>query len=316
MPTLLLLFPLKNEHIEQIRQRIPEWTIVSAQDTEITAEHYRDAEIVLGWNAKMEEAVDSAVRLKWVQTNSAGVDKLPLDRLRERGVAVTSASGIHPVSMTETLFAMLLAFSRNLHRAIRQQSRGEWHVSERYYQLAGRSIGIIGVGAIGTEMARLAKAFGMTTLGVRKSARPIAEIDEMYGMDKLDDVLSRSDMVVNVLPYTEETHHLFNAEKFSRMKSDGLFFNFGRGPSVDTDALVSALEQGTIGGAGLDVFEVEPLPSDHPLWKMDNVIVTPHIGGWTDHYKTRVAEILLDNLDAYLQEGKPVRNVVDFSRSY
>ncbi len=316
MPTLLLLFPLKDEQIEQIRQRIPEWTIVSGHDTEITDEHCRSAEIVLGWNAKMDEAVDSADRLKWVQTSSAGVDKLPLDRLRERGVALTSASGIHPVSMTETLFAMMLAFSRNLHHAIRQQSRGEWLASERYYQLEGRTIGIVGVGAIGTEMARLAKAFGMTTLGVRKSARPVSEIDEMYGLDKLDDVLSRSDMVVNVLPYTEETHHIFNTEKFARMKPDALFFNFGRGASVDTAALVSSLEQGTLGGAGLDVFEVEPLPADHPLWKMDNVILTPHIGGWTDHYKTRVTEIFLDNLDSYLREGKPGRNVVDLGRNY
>ncbi|WP_372632656.1 D-2-hydroxyacid dehydrogenase [Cohnella sp.] len=316
MPTLLLLFPLKPEQIEQVRQRIPGWNIVSASDAAITEQQYRNAEIVLGWNAAMDAAFDSAANLKWVQTSSAGVDRLPLARLRERGIALSSASGIHPISMAETLFAMLLAFSRNLHHAIRQQSRGEWRVSERYYQLAGRTIGIVGVGAIGTEMARLAKAFGMTTLGVRKSARPVAEVDEMYGMERLDDVLSRSDMVVNVLPYTDETHHLFNAERFAAMKPDALFFNFGRGASADTAALVAALEQGTIGGAGLDVFEEEPLPSDHPLWKMDNVIATPHIGGWTDHYKTRVTEIFLDNLDAYLSKGQPVRNAVDFDRNY
>ncbi|MFC4600012.1 D-2-hydroxyacid dehydrogenase [Cohnella hongkongensis] len=316
MSTLLLLFPLKPEQIEQIRRIIPDWTLVSEQSSPITDEQYRSAEVVLGWNAAMEEAVASANRLKWVQTSSAGVDKLPLDALRERGVALTSASGIHPVSMAETLFAMLLAFSRNLHHAIRQQSRKEWRVSDRYYQLSGRTIGIIGVGAIGTEMARLARAFGMKTLGVRKSARPVPEIDEMFGMDRLSDVLSRSDMVVNVLPYTDETHHLFNAKTLAAMKPKALFFNFGRGASVDTPALVSALESGAIGGAGLDVFETEPLPEDHPLWTMDNVILTPHIGGWTDQYKARVTEIFLDNLTSYLRSGKPERNVVDLNRNY
>ncbi|QTH43952.1 D-2-hydroxyacid dehydrogenase [Cohnella sp. LGH] len=316
MPTLLMLFQLKPDQLEQVRRRIPEWTIVSARDSEITEEQYRDAEIVLGWDSAMTTSFDSAVNLKWVQTTSAGVDKLPLDRLRESGAALTSASGIHPISMTETLFAMLLAFSRNLHHAIRRQSDSEWRASERYSQLAGKTIGIVGVGAIGTEMARLAKAFGMTTLGVRKSARPVDVVDEMYGMDQLGDVLSRSDMVVNVLPYTEETHHIFNAEKFAAMKTDALFFNFGRGASVDTAALVAALEQGEIGGAGLDVFEEEPLPADHPLWPMDNVIITPHIGGWTDNYKALVTDIFLENLDAYLSTGQPTRNVVDLDRNY
>lgn len=316
MATLLILFELKPEQVQQIQSLIPDWTIVSGQAESITSEQRRSAEIVLGWHSSMEEALEPDCRLKWVQTSSAGVDKLPLEKLRNLGVHLTSASGIHPISMAETLFAMLLSFNRNLHHAIRQQSRSEWKLSERYDQLSGQTMGIIGVGTIGAEFARLAVAFGMRTLGVRRSAAPVPGIDQMYGLERLDDVLSQSDVVVNVLPYTEETHHLFNAERFRNMRPTALFFNMGRGPSVDTDALVRALEDGTLRGAGLDVFETEPLPSEHPLWTMDNVIITPHIGGWTSHYKQRVADILLHNLHAYLSTGKPDRNVVDFGRNY
>jgi len=314
--TLLLLFELKPEQTEAVRELLPGWNVVRAEDGPITDKQYRDAEIVLGWNSAMAEAIDEASGLKWIQTSSAGVDRLPLEKLKARGIRLTSASGIHPVSMAETFFAMLLAFSRNLHHAIRNQSHAVWQPSERYGALAGSTLGIVGVGAIGQEFARLAKAFGMRTLGVRRSASPVDAIDEMYGMDGLDRVLAESDAVVNVLPYMEETHHLFNAERFASMKPNALFFNFGRGASVDTDALVAALSAGTIAGAGLDVFETEPLPADHPLWKLDNIILTPHIGGWTSHYKAKVAEIFLANLNAYLAGRAPERNLVDFGRGY
>jgi phosphoglycerate dehydrogenase-like enzyme len=316
MPTMLLIYEFKTEQEQQLRNLLPGWTIISGKDGPLTKEQFADAEIVCGWNSAMEEALNSECKLRWVQTSSAGIDRLPLEKLRSLSVHVTSASGIHPVSMAETLFAMLLSFSRNLHHAIRYQSNREWKPSERYYQLSGLTMGIIGLGAIGAEFARIAAAFGMRTLGVRRSAIPVPGVDEMYGIEQLGEVLSRSDVVVNVLPYTAETHHLYNQERFGLMKPDALFFNMGRGASVDTDALVQALEKGLIRGAGLDVFETEPLPGDHPLWSMDNVILTPHIGGWTDHYKQRVADILIHNVHSYLTIGKPDRNLVDYDRNY
>jgi phosphoglycerate dehydrogenase-like enzyme len=313
---MLLIFEFKPEQEQQLSQLLPDWTIISGKDGPITKQQFADAEIVCGWNSEMEEALNSDNKLRWVQTSSAGIDRLPLEKLRSLSVHVTSASGIHPVSMSETLFAMLLSFSRNLHHAIRYQSNRIWKPSERYYQLSGLTMGIIGLGAIGAEFARIAAAFGMRTLGVRRSAIPVPGVDEMYGMEQLGEVLSRSDVVVNVLPYTSETRHLFNEERFGQMNPDALFFNMGRGSSVDTDALVQALEKGLIRGAGLDVFETEPLPGDHPLWSMDNVILTPHIGGWTNHYKQRVADILIHNLHSYLTQGKPDRNLVDYDRNY
>jgi len=316
MPTLLLLFDLKPEQKQQIQNQLPDWSIISSETEILTQDHYKEAEIVLGWNTGMEEALSSDCKLRWVQTSSAGVDRLPLNKLRSLGVHLTSASGIHPISMAETLFAMLLSFSRNLHHAIRNQSRREWKSSEQYHQLAGQTMGIIGVGVIGAEFARLAGAFGMRTLGVRRSLLPVPGVDQMYTMEQLDEVLSQSDVIVNVLPYTPDTHHLFNSDTFGKMREGALFFNMGRGASVHTGDLVHALQTGTLGGAGLDVFETEPLPEEHPLWDMDNVIMTPHIGGWTAHYKQKVADILLHNLNTYLASGKPDRNVVDYDRSY
>jgi phosphoglycerate dehydrogenase-like enzyme len=186
----------------------------------------------------------------------------------------------------------------------------------QYTQLAGKTLGIIGAGAIGAEFARLAAAFGMKALGVRRSGAPIDNVDQMYKMEHLNEVLAYSDFVVNVLPYTEETHHLFNSERFAHMKPSAVFFNFGRGASVITDDLVLALQKGTISGAGLDVFETEPLQSDHPLWTMDNVIVTPHIAGWTDNHKQKMTDLFTHNLQAYLATGKPDRNVVDYKLKY
>ena len=316
MSNILLLFKFRPEHIEQIREAAPDYTITSSSADKLDAEQLRSAEIVCGWHPSLSQVIEDGSKLKWVQTSSAGIDRLPLDELEKQGVFVTSASGIHPISMAETFFAMLLAFSRNLHHAIRHQAKREWSPSQQYEQLAGKTIGIIGVGTIGTEMARLAQAFGMHVLGVRRSGAPVTVVDEMMSMDGLDEVLSRSDVIVNVLPYTDATHYLFGAERFKLMKPNALFFNFGRGPSVDTDALVTALQDGTIAGAGLDVFETEPLASDHPLWEMDNVIITPHIGGWTDQYKQKMLDIFLPNLRAFVANGQPTVNLVDYKVSY
>jgi phosphoglycerate dehydrogenase-like enzyme len=316
MSTLLLLYKFRPEHIEQIREAAPGWIIVSGPVEQIDNQQFLDAEVICGWSPSVAEAMNTGSKLKWLQTISAGIDKLPLDKLEQNGVLLTSASGIHPISMAETFFAMLLAFSRNLHHAIRHQVQRNWQPAEHYEQLAGKTISIIGVGTIGVEIARLAGAFGMRVIGIRRSGEPAPGVDEMFKMDALDEVLSQSDVSVNVLPYTEETHHLFNSERFKHMKPSTLFFNLGRGASVNTNDLVEALQHGTLRGAGLDVFETEPLPSDHPLWEMDNVILTPHIGGWTDNYKQKMADLFIPNLLAYLATGKPSVNLVDYKASY
>ncbi|MBB6675315.1 D-2-hydroxyacid dehydrogenase [Cohnella nanjingensis] len=317
MRTLVSLFGFTPEQEQQIRESAPGWNVVFGKPRELDAALFREAEVVCGWwPAVASEGLKPDAKLRWVQTGSAGVDNLPLTDLERRGVILTTASGIHPIPMTETVFAMLLAFSRKLHHAIRRQVEGRWERAEGYGELRGLTIAIVGAGEIGAETARIAQAFGMRTLGIRRSGRPAQHFDRMYAMDALDEVLGQSDIVVNILPHTEETVRVFDAERFARMKPTSLFINIGRGTAVDTEALTEALRGGTIAGAGLDVFEPEPLPEGHPLWAMDNVILTPHIGGATEAYKQRMADLFAANLTAYISDGRPARNIVEYSRSY
>lgn len=315
MRTIVSLFGFDPEQEQRIRAAAPGCNVIFGKPGSLDISLLEETEVLCGWWKAAEER-GLGDRLKWVQTGSAGVDNLPLAELASRGIVLTTASGVHPVPMTETVFAMLLAFTRKLHRAVRNQQHRRWERDDAYGELRGRTLAVVGAGEVGTEIARIAQAFGMRTLGVRRSGRPGPYIDDMTTTERLDDVLRESDVVVNVLPHTEETVRLFDAGRFAAMKPSAIFINIGRGTAVDTDALTSALRDGVIAGAGLDVCEPEPLPEDHPLWAMDNVIITPHIGGATDRYKERMTDLFVENLEAYLKTGKPAKNIVDYGRSY
>lgn len=317
MRTIVSLFGFDPEQERRIQAAAPGCKVIFGKPAELDPGLLEEAEVLCGWwKAAWEKSAGSPGKLKWVQTGSAGVDNLPLCELEARGVVLTTASGVHPVPMTETAFAMLLAFTRRLHHAVRNQTERKWARSDDYGELSGRTLAVIGAGEIGAELARIAQAFGMRTLGVRRSGRPAPHVDAMHPPERLDDVLAESDVVVNVLPHTAETVRLFDAGRFAAMKPSALFINIGRGTAVDTDALTEALRSGTIAGAGLDVCDPEPLPADHPLWGMDNVIITPHIGGATDRYKARMTDLFVENLQAYLSTGTPARNIVDYAKSY
>lgn len=229
---------------------------------------------------------------------------------------MTNASGVHSYPISETIFAMMLAFSRKLHLAIRDQARQTWGKYGDLYEIHGATLGVIGVGAIGEETARLAKAFGMNVLGVRRSGGHSPHVDRMVDNSGLDDVLRQSDFVINTLPLTEQTRHMFGRRQFELMKNTSFYINIGRGGTTDTEALIEALRSGSIAGAGLDVFEQEPLPPGSPLWEMDNVIMTPHNSGATVHYEDRAMDIFEQNLQQFIRTGRPSKNVVDFGKQY
>lgn len=317
MPKIVALHELSEEQIHRIKDAAPDYDFIMGKYKELPPGTVAKADILLGWTgAAADETLQEDSRVRWIQVWSAGVDRMPLGRLRERGIRLTNASGVHSIPISEHIFAMMLAYARNLHQAVRNQSKGSWDKSGTFSELSGKTAVIAGVGQIGSAAAKVAKVFGMTTVGVRRSGRPDPHIDRMYGTDELDQALAEGDFVINILPLTAETKGLFNAGRFAAMKDDAFFVNVGRGPTVDTNALVAALKSGKLAGAGLDVFEEEPLPEDHPLWSLDNVILTPHTAGDTVHYTERVLDIFLDNLKAY-REGKSLpRNVIDYERSY
>lgn len=312
-----MLHKLEESLLDRIRRAAPEFEIWAAGRSAPDERLYAEAEIICGWNGKAEElALAPGSALKWVQTWGAGVEKLPLRTIKERGIWLTNASGVHAYPISESVFAMLLAFTRRLHRAVRNQSERKWEAATDQTEAHGRTIAVLGVGEIGKEVAKIAKAFGMTVLGVRRSGEPEMYVDRMTTFEGLAGVLAESDYIVNCLPLTEETRHVIDEARFRAMKPNAFYINIGRGGTTDTAALVEALRDGRIAGAGLDVFEQEPLPPDHPLWEMDNVILTPHHTGLTAEYNRRVVDIIVANLAAYREGRKPAVNLIPENRMY
>jgi len=304
--------------LDQIKTAIPDWNIYMSTDSNDWDQHLQDAEVILGWQSKWDQQkLWSNDQLKWIQTWSAGVNSLPLQQLAAQNIQLTSANGVHSYPISETVFALMLALTRNIHTYIRNQINKGWNDSGNTLEMHNKTIGIIGVGAIGQEIAKLAKAFGMKVLGVRHSGKPAPYVDEMYPQSELKNTLSQCDYVVITLPLTEDTYHLFDKTLFEKMKKSAFFINIGRGEIVKEDDLIAALQNGNIAGAGLDVFETEPLQQTSPLWEMDNVIITPHTSGATEHYAERVIEdIFLPNLKSYLENSQPTINTVHYQKGY
>ncbi len=256
---LLITEKLDKDLLKQIKAIIPNWEIWAEDEPALLAEYASKAEIIAGWRRELEPlALSEASSLRWIQSWSAGVDSMPLNRLAENDVQLTSANGVHAFPITETIFGLMLAHTRKIAAYVKNQQKKRWHNAGISLELHQKTIGLIGVGAIGRETAKIAKAFGMKTLGIRHSGKPTEYVDEMYTLDEIEAVLPRCDYVVIILPLTPETKHLFNQALFRRMKSSAFIVNVGRGELVQEADLIQALNKGEIAGAGLDVFESEP----------------------------------------------------------
>ncbi|MBR7795163.1 D-2-hydroxyacid dehydrogenase [Agaribacter marinus] len=316
--TLVINLDLDETQINTIKEIIPEWRVIADKHSENVLEQLSEAEVILHWKKAIAPTIlEQNTNLQWVQTWSAGVNSLPLATLKERNIVVTSANGVHAYPISETIFALMLGLTRKIHTYVRQQQAKLWHHAHLNQEIHGKTIGIIGVGAIGLETAKIAKAFGMRVLGVRHSGKPTDDVEQMYRADQLAEVLPQCDFVVITLPLTEETKQMFAAQQFQQMKETAILINIGRGPIINEQDLVHALQQKQIAGAGLDVFTTEPLPSESPLWDMENVIITPHTAGSTEHYAKRVIDdIFLPNLQRYAKGELPNMNVVNLEKGY
>jgi len=334
--TLLSLIGFSDEQLDKLRaisSRLDVYQISGAAFDDIPEELRNSVEILYGWGRSIDEA-HRFPNLKWIQTHSAGINSLLDKPIWNSQVILTTLSGVHPIPMAEQALAMMLAFRWKLLQMFRLQQQTEWPEGrwEKFAmpELRGSSLGIVGYGSIGRELARLAQAMGMRVLALNRSGQrmsndgytipgtgdPDAGIPEkMYPTGDLLTMLPACDYVVLLTPLTPDNRHLFNADAFARMKPTSFFFNLGRGPVVDEAALVDALQQGQIAGAGLDVFEQEPLPADSPLWQMDNVIISPHVSGFTPHYDDRACDLFAENLRRYLAED-PLLNLVERERGY
>ncbi|WP_312096267.1 D-2-hydroxyacid dehydrogenase [Niallia sp.] len=315
---LLITHPLHSSLLEKIQSTFSDWKIIHALTKDDWKEHLIDSEIIVGWKSSFDlESIIQNDQLKWIQTWSAGVNSLPLDQLSKKNIYITSANGVHSYPISETIFALLLGLTRNIHTYVRNQQTKKWDGTDIKLEAHKKTIGIIGVGAIGLETAKIAKAFGMHVIGVRNSRKATDYVDELYTSDQLNEVLPICDYVVVTLPLTDDTYHLFQKEQFQQMKKSAFFINIGRGEIVKENDLIDALTSGEILGAGLDVFETEPLHQSSPLWDLENVIITPHTSGSTEHYSSRVIEeIFLLNANHYLKEETLPLNLVDYQKGY
>lgn len=286
----------------ELTTRLPELNIHLANTPPQTKDHMPSSEILIA-GVLPSSYLEIATDLKWIQSTFAGVNRYDHEYFDEHDIAFTSASGVHAIPIAEHVFGVLLQFERKLKRAVQQQEK---HVWERWQggELHGQTIGIIGVGAIGTRIAELADAFQMEVLGIKKHPESYpAAVDDIYGPDGLYEVLEASDYVVISCPLTDETRELIGWDELSAMKSSGVLVNIARGEIVDESALERAIPWGIIGGAALDTVETEPLPADSPLWDLSNVLITPHVSGTTPKYMQRLADIFEENYRSLFADG-------------
>jgi len=295
----------------------------AAEDGADFARALPDAEVVVTGGLTDDE-IARATRLRWLSSVAAGLDEIATPALLARGVVITNASGVHGPNIAEHVLAMILMFTRGLPALFRAQLARRWERnqtsrSEGPGELTGKTLLIVGLGRIGEAIAARARPFGVRVVAVKHdpSKRHDAgvAVDELLGMDALDEALGRADHVCVTVPLTPATHHLMDARRIARLRADAFLYNISRGAVIDEAALVDALRAGKLGGAGLDVFEEEPLPGTSPLWDLDNVILTPHVAGLTPLYYQRTAALFADNLDRFLS-GRLLDNSFDPARGY
>lgn len=265
------------------------------------------------------ETVGIAKRLRWVQAGTAGVERILNTGLAERDdVVLTNATGAHGVPMSEIILAMMLSFATGLHfliRGQRQRQRLRDQVIKTKFELEGQTLCVLGLGDIGGTLACKAKGLGMHVLGVRRSAERHPCVDVQYLPGQLLQALPQADHVALCLPLTAETRAIVAARELRAMRPTAYIYNVGRGASIEANALLQALREGWVAGAGLDVSDPEPLPDDSPLWDMPNVILSQHTSGSSPYNAERITTIFLDNLARYLK-GEPLANVVDKTLGY
>ena len=262
-----------------------------------------------------------APNVKWIQSTSSGIGQFVADmRYGERmpNTIFTKASGVHGQPLAEFCLMVMLMFRKGLLRVIRDQSRKHW---ERYAgtDLEGRTVVIVGLGAVGQEVARACMALRMCVIGVDLSGFPVDSLsappNEFFPVNDLRKVLPRAEHLVLIAPHTPDTESLIGSDELALMPKGAILINIGRGPLVDEPALANALASGHLGGAGLDVFKEEPLPADSPFWEMPNVLVSPHSGSTSDQENRRITDLFCENLKRFLA-GQPLINVLDLNRLY
>ena len=330
----MLIYPaVETARLQAILEAAGELQVVNAETKQEALREIVDADAFFG---KMTpELLTAATQLKWVQSPTASLEHYLFPELIEHPCQLSNMRGLFSDVIADHVMAYVLCFARNLHLYLRRQMEGRWApvgneemteqafvtgpaavspVDAAHIHLADATLGVVGAGCIGQEVCRRAAAFDMRVLAVDPVCRKVdGVVDDVWLPERLPDVLAESDFVVIAAPHTPETYKLFRTEQFGQMKNAAYLINIGRGVIVDLEDVTAALQNGLIAGAALDVFEVEPLPADHPLWKMENAILTPHIAAASPRIAERHLETLLENVRRFVK-GEPLATLVDKRR--
>lgn len=308
---------IEERHLEMLRQALPEAEVYFTETEEEMIAKQVNADILLTWGRNSPISYcQYATNLKWIFSFSAGVDGLIVPEILGLNVKMSSAKGIHGVPMADHVLGYILAFLRGLPTFLSQQDQKIWQKLNGFPgETVGKTVGIFGLGEIGKVIAKRCKAFDMTVLGVKRTPSPVEYVDKVYSSDDMDEVLRQSDFIIILVPLTPETVHYFDKAKLDKMKKTAYLINVGRGPVVDENALIEALQTGVIAGAALDATEIEPLPENSPLWKMPNVIITPHTAADTPYYMDRAFKVFINNIERF-KLGEKLIAEIDATAKY
>lgn len=312
---VLLRIDLDDRHVERIRAVSPRLELIQLQSEGEVLEAMPDVHVVFGEVSR--EMFARGDRLRWVQVTGAGVDARLFGDLVGSDVVLTSEKGVVGVHLAEHALALLLGLTRGIATAIRKPGWDQrMPIRNAAWEIEGLTMGIVGLGGTGIALADRARGFGMRVVAVDpEDVQTPDSVEACWKMDRLHDLLRQSDVVAICAPLTAETEGMFDEQAFAQMRSHALVINVTRGRIIDETALMAALDNGEIGGAGLDVTPREPLPDDHPLWRMDNVIVTPHTAGGSPKRRERVVDLFCENLRRFL-DGQTLVSVIDKKKGY
>ncbi len=326
----LVIYPsVEQARLDNIRQAAGSAQVVNVADEEQARAAVTDADGFIG--RLTPPLLAASTKLRWVQSPTASLEHYVFPELIAHPCHLTNMRGLYSDVIADQVFGYIICFARNLHLYIRQQTMSHWEpcggessragfftgpgvlsdIDRAHMHLADATLGVVGLGNIGSEIARRGLAFGMRVVAVDPLRTDAPDgVEKLWKPERLPDLLSQCDFVVIAAPHTPETEKLFRREQFRKMKQSAFLINIGRGAIVDLADLTASLQAQEIAGAGLDVLEVEPLPADHPLWGMENVIITPHIAGYSPRISKRHLEVLLDNVSRFVR-GEELCNVVD-----
>ncbi len=317
MNKLVVYFPAPEEFIDRLNSLSDQFELITCKNKGELEFHLEGTEILITlFSWPDAEMIQQASQLRWIQALTAGVDFLPLQEIEEQGIILTSGRGIHKIYIAEYAIAAMINLARNFHLMFRNQLKGIWDRSVPQGEINGSTVGILGLGSIGQEVARKASLLGMRVIGAKNDSAPVEGVQQVYGPAKLDEVFKQSDYIINLLPDSPATIGLIDKSFFSLMKKSACFINLGRGSTVNQTDLFEALQNKTIRALVSDVYDKEPLPEDNPLWQLDNVILTPHIAGVSPKYLQRAMEIIEHNLQVYVSRNGEMKNEVDFTKGY